>query len=48
MEKLLEEHEEKKCKANLEIDTSGCLGDDRECGLCTPPSSQVPRFFTKR
>ena len=47
MEKLLEEHEKQQC---LVIDTSGCLGDDRQCTVCsgTPLPSQMKQFFTKK
>ena len=31
---------------------SGCLGDDRECPMCTgggtPPLSQMPKSFPKK
>ena len=47
MEKLLEKHEKQQC---LVIDMSGCLGDDRECTMCsgTPPPSQMKQFFMKK
>ena len=47
MKKLLEEHEKHQC---LVIDMSGCLGDDRECTMCsgTPPPSQMKQFFMKK
>ena len=49
MKKLIEEHEKQQC---LVIDTSGCLGDDRECPMCTggvtPPLSQMPKSFPKK
>ena len=49
MEKLFEEYEKQQC---LVIDMSGCLGDDRECPMCTgggiPPLSQMPKLFPKK
>ena len=47
MEKLLEEHDKKE---RLVIDTSGCLGNDEECGMClgTPPPSQMKCFLSKK
>ena len=47
MEKLLEEHDKKE---RIVIDTSGCLGNDEECGMCsgTPPPSQMKCFLSKK
>ena len=49
MEKLFEEYEKQK---HLVIDVSGCLGDDRECPMCTgggtPPLSQMLKSFLKK
>ena len=47
MEKLLEEHDKKE---RIVIDTSGCLGNDEECGmrLGTPPPSQMKCFLSKK
>ena len=49
MEKLFEEHEKQQ---HLVIDTSGCLGDDREYPMCTgggtPPLSQMSKSFPKK
>ena len=47
MEKLLEEHDKKE---RIVIDTSGCLGNDKECGMCscTPPPSQMKCFLSKK
>ena len=49
MEKLIGEHEKQQ---HLVIDMSGCLGDDRECPMCTgggtPPLSQMLKSFPKK
>ena len=47
IEKLLEEHDKKE---RIVIDTSGCLGNDEECGMClgTPPPSQMKCFLSKK
>ena len=49
MEKLFEEYIKQQ---HLVIDTSGCLGDDRECPMCTGsdniPLSQMLKSFPKK
>ena len=46
MEKLIEEYDKQQC---LVIDMSGCLGDERQCNICsgTPLPSQMNIFFQK-
>ena len=47
MENLLEEYDKQQC---LVIDMLGCLGDEKECTICscTSPPSQMKTFFMKK
>ena len=47
IENLLEEYDKQQRLVN---DTSGCLGDETECTMCssTPPPSQMKTFFMKK
>ena len=47
MEKLIEEYDKKQ---HLVIDMSGCLGDERQCNICssTAPLSQMKTFFQEK
>ena len=47
MEILIEEYDKQQY---LVIDTSGCLGDERQCNICssTPPPSEMKTFFQKK